>query len=143
MRISSDREKEFILSHRVARMATVDKSGRPLVVPICYAFDGDILYTPIDKKPKSVPVRGLKRIRNIVENPNVSLVIDDYYEDWTKLCYVIIHGKAELMEGGEEYEKSLRLLCEKYPQYEKMNLSELTLPVIKIVPDRVVSWGAI
>ena len=138
-----DKQKQFIISHRVARMATVDKLGRPLVVPICYVYDGKNFYTPIDKKPKRVPVRELKRVRNILENPNISVVIDDYKEDWNKLRYVIIHGRAELIESGGEYQRSLRLLCEKYPQYVKMNLSGLNLPVIKVVPDRILSWGAI
>ncbi len=141
--IPTDRERAFILSQRVARIATADKSGRPLVVPICYAYDGRCFYTPIDKKPKRVSVERLKRVRNILENPNVSIVIDRYHEDWTRLCYVIIHGRAELIGGGEEYIDSLRLLCEKYPQYRDMNLSKLNLPVIKIVLDRITSWGAI
>ncbi len=138
-----DRLNQFILSQRVARMATVDKLGRPLVVPICYAYDGKNLYTPIDRKPKRVSVRELKRIRNILENPNISIVIDDYYEDWNKLRYVIIHGRAELIERGQEYQTSLRLLCEKYSQYVEMNLSSLNLPVIKVIPDRIIPWGAI
>ncbi len=143
MAIPTDRERAFILSHRVARMATADKMGRPLVVPICYAYDGMYLYTPIDKKPKRVPVDGLKRVRNISENPNVSVVIDEYQEDWTRLGYVIIHGRAEIIKRGEEYLRSLRLLCERYPQYKSMNLSKLNLPVIKIVPSRITSWGAV
>lgn len=143
MDIPMDRQKQFILSHRVARMATADKLGRPLVVPICYVFDGKNLYTPIDKKPKRVSVRELKRIRNILENPKISIVIDDYYEEWNKLTYVIIHGRAELMESGEEYQRSLRLLCEKYTQYVDMNLSTLNLPVIKVIPDRILFWRAI
>jgi len=124
-------------------MATVDRLGRPLVVSICYAYDGGCLYTPIDKKPKRVSVEGLKRVKNISENPNVSVIIDEYNEDWSRLGYVIIHGRAEIIERGEEYIKSLGLLCEKYPQYEGMNLSELNLPVIKIVPDRIISWGIV
>jgi len=135
--------KQFILSHRVARMATIDKLGRPLVVPICYAYDGKNLYSPIDKKPKKAPARELKRISNIIYNPYVSIVIDDYHEEWSKLCYVIVHGRAELLESGEDYLKSLSILCEKYPQYLEMNLSSLNLPVIKVVPDRILSWGAI
>ena len=137
----TDKVLEFIKSHRVARMATVDRLGRPLVIPVCYHFNGSSIYTPIDKKPKSASPRELKRVRNIIENPYVSLVIDEYYEDWTKLCYVIINGRAELIESGEEYQNSLRLLSEKYPQYVDMRLSELNLPVIKIVPYRIVSWG--
>jgi len=136
-----DKVIEFIKSHRVARMATVDGLGRPLVIPICYHFNGSSIYTPIDKKPKRASPRELKRVRNIIENPNVSLVIDEYYEDWTKLCYVIINGRAEIIESGEEYQNSLRLLSEKYPQYVDMKLSGLNLPVIKIVPYRIVSWG--
>jgi len=143
MTIPTEKEKVFILSRRVARMATADKSGRPLVVPICYAYDGRCFYTPIDKKPKRVSARGLKRVINLSENPNVSVVIDEYHEDWTRLRYVIIHGRAELLEGGEEYQSSLRLLCEKYPQYKNMDLSQLNLPVIKIIPDRITSWGAV
>jgi PPOX class probable F420-dependent enzyme len=143
MDIPMDRQKQFILSHRVARMATVDNLGRPLVVPICFAYDGKHIYTPIDKKPKRVPVKELKRIKNILDNPNISLVIDDYHEDWNKLTYVIIHGRAELIESGEEYQRSLRLLCEKYTQYVDMNLSTLNLPVIKVIPVRILFWGAI
>jgi PPOX class probable F420-dependent enzyme len=141
--IPTDKERAFILSHRVARMATADKSGRPLVIPICYAYDGRCFYTPIDKKPKRVSVGALKRVRNVLENPNVSIVIDEYQEDWTRLFYVIIHGRAELIERGEQYINSLGLLCEKYPQYKDMNLSKLNLPVIKIAPDRIISWGAV
>ncbi|HEX9831237.1 MAG TPA: TIGR03668 family PPOX class F420-dependent oxidoreductase [Thermodesulfobacteriota bacterium] len=138
-----DRQKQFIVSHRVARMATADKMGRPLVVPICYVFDGKNLYTPIDKKPKRVAVKKLKRVRNILENPNISIVIDDYYEDWNKLSYAIVQGRAELIESGEEYQRSLRLLCDKYAQYVNMNLPALNLPVIKVVPERILLWGAI
>ncbi len=141
--IPTDKEKAFILSHRVARMATADKLGRPYVVPVCYAYDGGCFYTPIDKKPKRVSVEGLKRVRNISENPNVSVVIDEYHEEWTRLTYVIIHGRADIIKEGAEYLNSLRLLCEKYPQYKNMNLSKLNLPVIKIIPDRVTSWGAV
>jgi coenzyme F420-0:L-glutamate ligase/coenzyme F420-1:gamma-L-glutamate ligase len=143
MIMPTDRENQFILSHRVARLATVDRLGKPLVVPICYVYDGMNIYTPIDKKPKRVSFRGLKRIKNIMENPHVSLVVDEYHEDWDKLSYIIIHGKAELIESGQEYQESLRLLTQKYAQYEQMNLTSLNLPVIKIIPERIISWGVV
>ena len=141
MVLLTDKEKTFIASQRVARMATVDKLGKPLVLPICYIYKDENLYTPIDKKPKRVSGKELKRVKNITENPNVSVVTDEYNEDWSKLRYVIIHGRAELIEGGDEYGESLMLLCHKYPQYEEMGLSRLGLPVIKIVPERIVSWN--
>lgn len=122
-------------------MATVDQSGIPLVVPICFVFDGKYFFTPIDKKPKRVSPIKLKRIRNITNNPNVSVVIDYYEEDWSKLYYIIIEGRAEVLFTGEEYENSLKLLTEKYEQYRVMDLPGLFAPVIKIQPEKIISWG--
>ncbi|GJM16083.1 MAG: hypothetical protein DHS20C13_14100 [Thermodesulfobacteriota bacterium] len=122
-------------------MATVDEFGKPLVVPICFAFDGSFIYSPIDKKPKSVPTSKLKRIRNILNNPNISFVIDEYLENWSMLNYLIIQGTAEIISEGEEYENSLSILSKKYDQYRKMGLESLGAPVIKIKPDKIISWG--
>lgn len=137
------REATFIQTQKLARMATVDKSGKPLVLPICYAYDGNYLYTPIDKKPKRVAPMELKRIKNIVINPQVSVLIDRYYEDWTKIAYIIIHGTAVVIDRGKEYRESLTILEEKYRQYRRMKLSRLGLPVIKIIANRFISWGKI
>ncbi len=121
-------------------MATADGSGRPHVVPVCFAYDGHNIFTPLDKKPKSVPAGELRRVKNILSNPRVSLVVDGYYEDWKRLYYVLIYGLASVIESGEEYRNSLILLSRKYPQYRKMGLEEAGLPVIKIVPESIVSW---
>src|SRR5690242_4282105 len=96
-----ERIVQFINSHRVARLATADAAGRPSVVPICYVFDGAVFYSPIDQKPKRVGPMRLQRIRNIRDNPNVALVIDDYSENWAELSYVVVHGLAEIIEPGE------------------------------------------
>ena len=141
--LPTKREVTFIQTQKIARMATVDKSGKPLALPICYAYDGNYIYTPIDKKPKRVAPMELNRIKNIENNPNVSVVIDRYYEDWTRIAYIIIHGTAVVIDGGKEYRESLRILSEKYRQYKHMKLSQLGLPVIKIIPNRFVSWGKI
>ncbi|MGH7892036.1 MAG: TIGR03668 family PPOX class F420-dependent oxidoreductase [Thermodesulfobacteriota bacterium] len=139
--IPNDQEREILLSERVARMATADGSGRPHVVPVCFAYDGHNIFTPLDKKPKSVPAGELRRVKNILSNPRVSLVVDGYYEDWKRLYYVLVYGLASVIESGEEYRNSLILLSRKYPQYRKMGLEEAGLPVIKIVPESIVSWG--
>ena len=136
-----ERAKEFIREHRVARMATVDGDSQPIVVPICYVFDGESLYTPIDEKPKSVPAGELKRIRNIKTNSHVAMVIDDYAEDWSRLAYVLVSGAAEILESGSrnpEHERAVALLREKYPQYRSMAIDER--PIIKIRPSRLKMW---
>ena len=132
---------QFIASHRVARLATADAGGAPYAVPICYAFDGECIYTAIDLKPKRVGGRELKRVRNILENPQVALVIDDYSEDWSHLAYVMVRGNAEIIEDGEERLNAEVLLREKYQQYADM--LEPGCAVIRITPERVVSWGAL
>lgn len=136
-----ERAKEFIREHRVARLATVDGEGRPMVIPICYAFDGECLYTPIDEKPKSVAIGALKRVRNISANPQVALVIDEYVEDWSKLTYLLVSGEAEILEarsGNSEHARAVALLREKYPQYRSMAIDQR--PVIKIRPSRLKLW---
>jgi PPOX class probable F420-dependent enzyme len=87
---------------RVARLATIDfEEAKPHIVPVIFVFDGDSYYVPIDKKPKTDPKR-LRRIRNIQENPNVALLIDKYYEDWSKLFFVMIQGKGSLIGKFDE-----------------------------------------
>src|SRR5438552_5827054 len=87
----------FIAEGRVGRLGPADASGQPLVVPICYAFDGESLFSAIDAKPKTGRPEELKRIRNIRETAKVSVVIDRYDEDWSRLRYVIVQGRAELL----------------------------------------------
>jgi PPOX class probable F420-dependent enzyme len=126
---------------RVARLATVDAAGYPHLVPVCYATDGRAYYTPIDAKPKRTPPERLKRVRNIRENPRVALLIDHYEEDWTRLRFVMVQGRAELLEAGPEWRTARSLLEVKYPQYRAALPFAPTGIVIKIVPDRVVRWS--
>ncbi|MCH8062516.1 MAG: TIGR03668 family PPOX class F420-dependent oxidoreductase [Chloroflexi bacterium] len=132
---------EFIRVHRVARLATVDDAGSPHVIPVCYAFDGERLYTALDLKPKRVEGRMLKRVRNILENPRVSLVIDDYSESWSDLAYVLIHGVARIVDSGEEQRSGEGLLRSKYPQYRELLKPGAT--IISITPDKIISWGRV
>jgi coenzyme F420-0:L-glutamate ligase / coenzyme F420-1:gamma-L-glutamate ligase len=137
----SPQVQEFVRVHRVARLGTVDDAGRPLVLPICYIVAGEMLYSPTDAKPKRVPVQRLKRLKNIQNNPQVALVIDDYSDDWTQLAYVILHGRAEILTGGSPFERAVAALREKYPQYLHMAIQEN--PMIAVHLMRAVSWGAV
>ena len=133
--------KGFVRSARVARLATGDRNGRPHVIPICYAFDGKALYSPIDEKPKKISPLKLKRIKNIRANSRVAVVIDHYDENWKKLAYVLITGRATILLAGQKHKKAALLLRRKYPQYRRMAIDQR--PMIRIVPTRVTSWGAL
>jgi coenzyme F420-0:L-glutamate ligase / coenzyme F420-1:gamma-L-glutamate ligase len=135
------KEKLFVRSARVAHLATADADGRPHVIPICFAFDGKNLYSPIDAKPKKTSPLRLKRIRNIRANPHVAAVIDRYDEDWKKLAYVLITGRAKILLKGAQHRRAVRLLRKKYPQYRKMRLEER--PIICISPKRWKIWGSL
>ena len=129
----------FIRTARVAHLATADKHGEPHVIPICFVFDGKCFYSPIDEKPKRVRPNQLKRMKNIRENPRVSLVIDRYDEDWARLGWVMLRGAAEILETGEEHDRAQALLRGKYAQYHAMSLAGL--PVISLRIARVAAWG--
>ena len=133
-------EAEFVHGQRVGRLATADADGHPHVVPVCYAFDGERFYTPLDEKPKRVAGKELRRVRNIEARHEASLVIDQYDDDWSRLGYVLVYGRADLLAPGDKlHEQALVLLRERYAQYREMALERQL--VIVITPERVVSWG--
>jgi len=134
------RERAFVLAQRVARLATADAAGAPHVVPVCFALGGGALYVAIDEKPKRPGPAGMKRLRNIAANPQAAVVVDRYAEDWSQLGWVMLRGRAEVMEAGDpEHAAALALLRTRYAQYQSMRLEDL--PVIALRIARVTSWG--
>ncbi|HTN71763.1 MAG TPA: TIGR03668 family PPOX class F420-dependent oxidoreductase [Methylomirabilota bacterium] len=129
----------LLRSARVAHLATADANGQPLVVPICFAFDGKEFVSTIDEKPKQTPPTRLKRLRNITANPKVSLIIDHYDEDWHRLAYLLIRGTAKILLRGARHRRGVYLLRRKYPQYRNMAINDR--PMIVITPKQLTSWG--
>lgn len=121
---------------RVARLATASASGEPHLVPITYAFDGTHLYFVVDHKPKSS--MNLRRLRNIAENPQVSVLVDHYSDDWEALWWVRVDGRAEIWEEGDVRESAVELLAERYPQYRE---NVPTGPVVAVVVRSVSGWS--
>jgi PPOX class probable F420-dependent enzyme len=134
--------REFLGFSRVGHLATAGASGEPHNVPLCFWFDGARFYFVIDEKPKRERGMALRRMRNIAANPRVALLVDHYEEHWNNLAYVLIHGRASVVEDPEEYMLALRNLRDKYPQYRAMALSIERNPVVRIDPERVHVWGA-
>ena len=135
------KERDFVRANRVAHLATADRKGCPFVVPICYVLDGQELYSPIDEKPKQASPLLLKRVKNIRANPHVSVVVDRYDDDWQRLAYVLIIGKAKVLVKGQKHKRAVLLLRRKYPQYRQMAIHDR--PIIRITPTRLKSWGAL
>ena len=124
---------------RVAHLATAGADYAPHVVPICFVLDGDTLYSVIDRKPKRAAATELKRVRNIIANPRVSVLMDHYEEDWNRLWYVLMRGTASILHNGPEHDRAIELLWRKYTQYAQMDIEER--PVIRVQTTGVVVWG--
>ncbi|MDQ3967164.1 MAG: TIGR03668 family PPOX class F420-dependent oxidoreductase [Thermoproteota archaeon] len=133
--------EEFIQRARVARLATVDSEFKPHIVPVVFVFDGNNFFIPVDEKRKAAKPGKLKRIRNIQDNPNVALLIDEYSEDWTKLAFIMIEGKASVATKEEQniqVREAYKKLMAKYIQYQKVGVGEMC---IIITPKKVASWS--
>ena len=120
----------------VARLATSGADGRPHVVPIAFTHDDEDLYFAVDDKPKRT--RDLKRLRNIAGNPRVSVLVDHYEDDWTRLWWVRIDGVARILDHGAEAERALDMLARKYPQYE---VARPQGPVVAIRVEHMTGWS--
>ena len=169
----SDEQVKRLAAAPAGHLSTASKSGVPHVIPVCFALahreDGPVIYIVLDQKPKRAALTRLRRVRNILANPRVALVVDHYDDDWTQLWYILITGTAQLLEGerstaypepvegspaagaahpepvegspaSDEITHAIRLLRDKYPQYRDMDIDGN--PVIKITPGRVVSWSS-
>ncbi|HEV8251034.1 MAG TPA: TIGR03668 family PPOX class F420-dependent oxidoreductase [Gaiellaceae bacterium] len=122
---------------RVARLATTDRDGRPHLVPIVFALDGDTLYSAVDSKPKRS--RRLRRIENARARPDVTVLVDHYEEDWSRLWWIRLRGRARVLDGGPEHDRALALLVEKYPQYREHPPGG---PVLAVDVTEVRTWSS-
>jgi coenzyme F420-0:L-glutamate ligase / coenzyme F420-1:gamma-L-glutamate ligase len=114
------------------------------VVPVVYASfaldDEPVIAVAIDEKPKGDP-RRLRRVRNILERPEIALIVDEYREDWDELAWVLVRGSASLIEPGDAgHAEAIAALRQKYPQYARMRLEERPVIVIRRLSTR--SWRA-
>ena len=136
-RLSEDEARRRLGAARAGYLATVRADGRPHVVPIVFAVDGDRIYSIADPKPKSG--LDLLRHRNIRANPSVSLLVDEYDEAWERLWWVRADGVAHVAADGADRDTAIRLLRAKYPQYESWTTPFGAATVIRI--ERVTSWS--
>ena len=134
--------REFILSQRVAHLATSSAAGVPHAVPFCFCLIGERIYFVIDEKPKQRPKGGIRRMRNIAENPRVAVIFDHYEDNWNQLAYVLVHGRAQSVEQPREYETALEALAARYIQYRATPMVAARNPMVRIETERVHLWGA-
>jgi PPOX class probable F420-dependent enzyme len=134
-----DREtmRRLVSPAPVGRLATVRSDGHPHVVPICFVITDDVIYSAVDDKPKRH--RHLQRISNVTATGTASLLVDEYHDDWSRLWWVRIDGRARLVDNTAESERAISLLSDKYPQYRNRRPPG---PVLALDVQRWVGWSA-
>lgn len=134
---------KLIRPAKVAHLATADSSLQPYITPVVFVLEKDKIFIPLDYKPKTVPIKQLKRVKNIQKNPKVAFQVDNYDDDWQRLWFIMLRGYAELVEqkeGDGDQDKYIRkvydLFVDKYVQYSKVE----TTIFIKISALRGFYW---
>ena len=123
---------------RVARLATASRDGRPHLVPITFAVEGDSIVTAVDHKPKRT--LALKRLANIAENPRVAVLVDEYSDDWERLWWARADGTAAVVEpDADDHARLVRLLAARYDQYRS---NPPAGPAIVVAVERWSGWLA-
>jgi len=136
--VTPDEARSRFALARVARLATVDADGAPRIVPVTFALDGDRIITAIDAKPKREgPVR---RLVNIRANPRVSLLVDEYDDDWARLWWARAEGVARIVEEGPDLGRAFGLLRQRYAQYATVALIG---PAVVVDVERWLGWSAV
>jgi PPOX class probable F420-dependent enzyme len=125
--------RERFAEARVARLATVRSDGRPRLVPVVFALNGDRIAICVDRKPKSTTELG--RLADVAVHPDVSLLVDQYSDDWSQLWWARADGHAHVEDVTDEL---LDPLIERYPQYR---VDRPPGPVLVIAVERWSGWS--
>jgi PPOX class probable F420-dependent enzyme len=133
--VTPEQARERFAATRVARLATAGADRRPHLVPVVFALAGDTVYIAVDRKPKRTT--RLRRLRNVAENPAVSLLADHYEDDWERLWWVRADGRGRVLDGSDpESRRAIERLRARYPQ------QEATGTVLAVDVERWVGWSA-
>jgi PPOX class probable F420-dependent enzyme len=137
----SPAELALLAEARRATLATMDPEGRPRLVPICYVVLDDVLWSPLDEKPKAIDdVRTLARVRDIEARPEVAVLVDRWSEDWSELGWLRLRGTARLVEPADVPAAVIAALRAKYPQYRDHDLEHR--PALQVGVESVARWSA-
>jgi pyridoxamine 5'-phosphate oxidase family protein len=95
MSVFTEKEIEYMRSQRLGRLATVRPDGTPQIAPVGFHYNAELDVIEIGGRFMSQS----KKFRNILQNPNVALVIDDVLPPWQPR-FVEIRGTAQPLPTG-------------------------------------------
>jgi len=119
---------------RVGRLAFLDDDGRPRVLPVTYAVAAGAVWSAIDDKPKRPGEPA--RVRWLRSRPEAALCVDHYNDDWSRLAWVQLLGRVDVLTVGEG-EEGLAALRARYAPYRE---SSPPGPLLRLVVERSLWW---
>ena len=123
-------------SGRVGRLGLLDEDDRPRVLPITFALFEGCVWSAIDEKPKR---RGEPaRLRYLRRRPEAALTVDRYSDDWSKLAWVQLLGRVEVLEVADA-PSALDALAARYAPYADRRPPG---PLLRLTPERALCWRA-
>lgn len=132
--VLSAREKQFLNRQKVCRIATADAANTPHNVPVCHVVVGSQIYFATDP--------GTKKLHNLEKNPTAALEADEYSDNWSELCGLMVIGTARFLKKGKTFQDARKALYKKYPQYKKQQpIEEGATIIIELTPKHTFSWG--
>jgi PPOX class probable F420-dependent enzyme len=128
--------RELLERERVARLAYADEQDHPRVLPVTFALAGDWAWSAIDEKPKRSEEPA--RLRALRRRPAATLLVDVYDDDWSRLAWVQLVGRVEVV-AAESAPEAMAALAAKYAQYEERTPPG---PLLCLTVERTVQWRA-
>ncbi|WP_428324098.1 pyridoxamine 5'-phosphate oxidase family protein [Nitrosopumilus sp.] len=126
----NEKETEFLNSLEEARIAT-SHDDIPHVKPVSFLLYKNAIIIATDYETRTY--------KNLKTNPNTSVVIDIYKSGEHKA--IVIQGKTEAVENGEEFQKFYEIFHEKFEWVRRNPWKENEAPFLKITPSNKSSWG--
>ena len=109
--------EDALRTARVARLATVGADGTPRLVPICFVVIDGWIASAVDHKPKRH--QRLRRLDDIEAMGSATVLVDHYEEDWSRLWWIRVGGRAVVhREESAESKAARSALIAKYVQYQ-------------------------
>ena len=128
--------RELVARARVARLGYLDAEDRPRVLPVTFAVADGLVWTAIDDKPKRRPEPA--RVAYLRRRPEASLLVDEYDDDWTRLAWVQLLGRVDIVPIDAAPEAA-DALAAKYSQYAQRTPPG---PLLRLEVERVSHWRA-
>jgi PPOX class probable F420-dependent enzyme len=128
--------RELVATARVARLAYLDGDGRPRALPVTFAVAGDAIWSAIDEKPKRAAEPA--RVEYLRRRPEAALLVDEYDDDWSRLLWVQLLGRVDVLPASSAPE-AMAALAAKYEPYARRPPPG---PLLRLTVERALSWRA-